>query len=463
MDIPVHLDRVMPVVSHFIHRIKLIGYTPTMDDYEKRKLGIFNLLNFLQLLSGVLVPAIGLIGNQNLPYSAVLIASLPAMASVLVLYLNHRQLHEIALIMYFALYPFLTCVVYLNGMNIGNELFFILYGILSVFFLRDIGHILFTIGFSMISYYMLTVIWNQRQYGLATANLGMYRFNQALAAVFIYYGLFLIKRENNSYQFRLLRRNRTLHHKNEEIRQQKNEFAELNGLKTKLFSVIAHDLKTPIYALRSLFTQIQKQDVPAEEVKAFVPQVVADLNYTVGLMENLLQWAKTQMESYTVQSKEVDVQQLIKEVVQLLHSQAAAKSIYLSYQTDYPVHVFADKEMISLVLRNLLSNAIKFTPKNGRIEVGVNDCESFVEIYVEDTGTGISPEALKQINTNNYYTTKGTANETGTGLGLMLCKDFLNRNGGQLFIESEIGKGSIISFTLPTPLTENTLVDPSLN
>jgi two-component system, sensor histidine kinase and response regulator len=463
IDIAVQMERVMPIVSHYIHRIKLIGYVPTMDDYEKRKLGIFNLLNFLQLVTGILVPAIGLIGNENLPYSAVLIASLPVLASVVVLYLNHRRLHEIALIMYFALYPFLTCVVYLNGMNIGNELFFILYGILSVFFLRDIGHILFTIGFSMISYYMLTVIWNQRQYGLATANLGMYRFNQALAAAFIYYGLFLIKRENNSYQFRLLRRNRSLHHKNEEIQRQKNEFAELNALKSKLFSVISHDLKTPIYALRSLFTQIEKHDVPAEEIKTFVPQVISDLNYTVSLMENLLQWAKSQMDSYTIQSKKVDVQQLIKEVVQLLHSQAAAKNIYLAHQADQPVHVYADREMISLVLRNLLSNAIKFTPESGRIEVGANDCNSFVEIYVEDTGTGISSEAIKQINANNYYTTKGTANETGTGLGLMLCRDFLSRNGGQLFIESEIGKGSIISFTLPTPQEVKKQPVPSLN
>lgn len=463
IDIAFHLERIMPITSQFIHRVKLIGYTAGMDDYEKRKLGIFNLLNFLQLVTGILVPAIGLIGNQYLPYSALIVACLPAMASVLVLYLNHRQLHEIALIMYFALYPFLTCVVYLNGMNIGNELFFVLYGILSVFFLRDIGHILFTIGFSMVSYYMLTVIWHQRQYGLATANLGMYRFNQALAVIFIYHGLFLIKRENNSYQFRLLRRNRTLHHINRDIQQQKNEFAELNALKTKLFSVIAHDLKTPIYALRSLFTQIEKQNIPAEEVKAFVPQVVADLNYTVGLMENLLQWAKTQMTSYSIQSKEVDVQLLIKEVIQLLHSQAVSKNIHLEHYNKGAVYAFADREMISLVLRNLISNAIKFTPESGRIEVGVNHCDDFIEVYVEDTGTGISSEDLKKINTNNYFTTKGTANETGTGLGLMLCKDFLNRNGGQLFIESEIGNGSTISFTLPLSQEDCIINTPSLN
>ena len=105
--------------------------------------------------------------------------------------------------------------------------------------------------------------------------------------------------------------------------------------------------------------------------------------------------------------------------------------------------------MVNLVLRNLLSNAIKFTPQQGMIEVGVNETDSFVEVYVQDSGSGISKEALQKINENNFYTTKGTASESGTGLGLMLCKDFLSKNGGQMHIESEVGKGSVFSFTLP--------------
>ena len=107
--------------------------------------------------------------------------------------------------------------------------------------------------------------------------------------------------------------------------------------------------------------------------------------------------------------------------------------------------------MINLVLRNLISNAIKFTPENGHIAIGATELSSFVEVYVQDTGLGLSSEALEKINGNDFYTTKGTASESGTGLGLMLCKDFLNRNGGQMHIESEIGKGSTFSFTLPRP------------
>jgi signal transduction histidine kinase len=102
------------------------------------------------------------------------------------------------------------------------------------------------------------------------------------------------------------------------------------------------------------------------------------------------------------------------------------------------------------VLRNLLSKAIKFTPENGSVFLGASDTGSFVEVYVQDTGTGMTTEALKKINTADYFTTKGTNNESGTGLGLMLCKEFLAKNGGRMFVESEPGAGSTFSFTLPS-------------
>jgi signal transduction histidine kinase len=166
-------------------------------------------------------------------------------------------------------------------------------------------------------------------------------------------------------------------------------------------------------------------------------------------MENLLQWSKTQMQSSSAKQEELEVSKMINEVLQLLHLQAEAKQIYIENKNNAPVYVYADKDMVNLILRNLLSNAIKFTPNQGYIEVGVNEVSSFVEIYVQDTGVGISKEAIQKINESNFYTTKGTSSESGTGLGLMLCKEFLHKNGGQMHIESEPGKGSIFSFTLP--------------
>ena len=447
----------------FLQYIKSIGLSEALEDYEKRKLGIFNLLNFFQVITGILVPLAALFGEKRLPGMAWLIACAPAFISILVLWLNATRRQEVALIAYFILYPVATSIVYLSGMNLGTELSFILYGILSVFFIQELSHMLFSLGLSMISYFMLAVVWNNYPYQLAKTNELFYLFNQVLAIVFIFYGLFLIKKENTGYQFSIIARNRDLHAKNLEIEMQKKEIAdnaellqsqkakltELNALKNKLFSVIAHDLKSPIYALHSLFRNMQQYDLPAEDIKSMIPDVVNDLNFTTGLMENLLQWARSQMQQDTVKLQPIDLSKMTKDVVQLLRLQAEAKQLRIESRLNGPVLAMADKDMVNLVLRNLLSNAIKFTPARGTISIDMNEMDAFIEVSVEDSGVGITPETLKKINKNDYYTSMGTANESGTGLGLMLCKEFLIRNGGQLNIESAPGKGSIFSFTLP--------------
>lgn len=449
----------------FLLQVKSIGSNVTMDDYEKRKLGIFNQLNFFQLITGILAPVIGLFGHDGLPATAWIVAALPALISALVLYLNKKENHEAALLCYFMLYPFITGIVYFNGINLGVNLFFILYGILSVFFLQDIGYMLFSLSLSMISYFVLVVVLKRYPYQLETISLAYFLFNQLLAIVFIFCGLYLIKKENAGYQYSILTKNHDLHEKNLQIQMQKKELTatasllqkkteeltELNALKNRLFTVISHDLRAPIYALRNLFKNVQQYDIPAEELKTMVPDVMNDLNYTVALMENLLQWAKSQMEVQNLKTQAIDLSDMIKEVLQLLHLQAQTKQIYIDSKALAPVYAWADKDMINLVLRNLISNAIKFTPEQGIISVDVHEAPSFIEVYVRDNGMGISEEDLKKINQNIYYSTKGTASESGTGLGLMLCKEFLTRNGGQMHIESKQGRGSTFSFTLPKP------------
>jgi signal transduction histidine kinase len=447
-------------------KIKTIGWSAAMDDYEKRKLGVFNQLNFLQLLTGFIIPMFGFLRTDGISFKIWLTACLPAVTSVIILYLNHRRKYEASLLSYFILYPFLTCLVYLSGINPGLELSFIFFGILSVFFLKDMGYMLFSISWSMINFFILAIVpvllKHFRFYSGILDRL-MYMFNELLAIAFIFYGLYLIKKENNEYQLRILAKNKDLNSINLEVQKQNkeieekavllkkqaSELSELSSLKSKLLSVISHDLKAPMYALRNLFNDSEKYDLPAESLKKMLPEVVKDLNYTVGLMENLLQWAKSQMQAEAISTGTVDVSKLIKEVLQLLRLQAEAKKIYIEPKIDTPVFVSADKDMINLVLRNLLTNAIKFTPENGRISVGANELSSFVEIYVQDNGMGLSAEALEKINENDFFTTKGTASESGTGLGLMLCKDFLSKNGGQMHIESQVGKGSVFSFTLP--------------
>jgi signal transduction histidine kinase len=446
-----------------LYDVRSIGVANQLDDYEKRKLGIFNQLNFFQLLTGILIPIAGLLHHDRLPFSAWMFACLPALTSLIVLGLNYLHKHESALYCYFLLYPFFTCIVYIHGMNTGTGLHFVLYGVLSVFFLQDIGFMLFSIALSMVSYFVLSVLLKGFIYQLESENKILYLINQGLAILFLFYGLFLIKKENSNYQLHILNKNKVLNQMNIEIKrqaeeitekarlleQQKTELAELNQLKNKLFSVISHDLKTPMYALRNLFRNIHQFNLPAEEVKELIPDVLTDLNYTISLMENLLEWSKSQMHSNHVKAQEVNISRLITDVLQLLRLQAEAKQICLNFQHVETASVLADKDMVHLVLRNLISNAIKFTPIGGKIEVGINELPLFIEVYVEDSGIGISKEALQRIKENNFYTTNGTASESGTGLGLMLCTEFLAKNGGQMQIESKPGEGSTFSFTLP--------------
>ncbi len=433
----------------FLERIKKIGFTPVLEDYDKRKLAIFNQLNFFQLLTGIIVPTGSLLHHDKLPALAWLVTSLPALVPILVLWLNSRRHYHIAQIAYFFLYPFATCIVYLSGINLGVELSFILYGILSVFFLQDISQMIFAVGLSMVSYFVLAVLCKTYTYQLATANIFFYFFNQVLAIAFIFYGLYLIKRENAGYQHDILQQKEKIAGNERLLQHQTEELTQLNTFKSRLFSIIAHDLKSPIYALKHLFQNMEQYDLPAEEIKGMVPEVVNELTYTTSLMENLLLWAKSQMQSDSVRPQLLDISGIMTDVTKLLRLQAEAKQIRVKMEVDNDIFAFADRDMVNLILRNLLSNAIKYTPDKGSITVGAGKNPSGVEVFVQDSGRGISREALDKINLNNYYTTKGTAGESGTGLGLMLCREFLARNGGQLHIESQQGKGSIFSFTLP--------------
>jgi signal transduction histidine kinase len=154
------------------------------------------------------------------------------------------------------------------------------------------------------------------------------------------------------------------------------------------------------------------------------------------------------MQSEIVYLQRVDMGKLMQDAVQLVRLQAERKQITIDVHAPEELYGIMDKEMINLVLRNLLSNAIKFTPEKGTVTTRVNENKSLIEIWIKDSGEGISDEALQKIRSNNFYTTKGTANEAGTGLGLMLCKEYLHRNNSELFIETHPGKGSIFSFTL---------------
>lgn len=243
--------------------------------------------------------------------------------------------------------------------------------------------------------------------------------------------------------------NEILAHKTLEIAQQSNKLSEVNHLKDRLFSIIAHDLRSPFQSLIGLLNLADLGALTEEDFKHFLPELSKNVSYTSGLLDNLLYWAKSQMEEASITPVIFDVQEIADNKIGLFEKQAMAKNIVLENKIDYKISVFADKNMIDLVLRNLVANAVKFCNVGGRIIIAATQKSDFLIVSVADTGNGINDENMEKLFSNQTFTTRGTNNEKGTGLGLMLCKEFVEKNGGKIWAETTLHIGSTFYFSVP--------------
>ncbi|OGV07036.1 MAG: hypothetical protein A2499_16255 [Stygiobacter sp. RIFOXYC12_FULL_38_8] len=231
---------------------------------------------------------------------------------------------------------------------------------------------------------------------------------------------------------------------------------ELNATKDKFFSIIAHDLKNPITAQFTLTSMIIEnyKDMGKDELLELIEAVDKAGKQTYRLLENLLYWSRAQIGRLEYDPKEIFLDEMIRESYDLLFDNAKAKNITLVPVAQSSFAAYGDEEMIKTVLRNLISNAIKFTNQGGTVRVELEKKKEQRIVRVIDNGVGIPPEYLDQIfRIDVVASTPGTEGERGTGLGLILCKEFVEKNGGKLRVESEEGKGSTFSFSLPVKPT----------
>ncbi len=233
---------------------------------------------------------------------------------------------------------------------------------------------------------------------------------------------------------------------------------ELNADKDKFFSIISHDLRNPFNVLLGnaqlmfeMTDQLSKQDIQEMSRSIFNQAKAAH-----RLLENLLTWSRLQRGRIEYDPASVNLQKLAGNTIALLQGAAKQKQITLKQTIDESIVAEADKDMIDLVIRNLTSNALKFTPEGGQITLSAQNVPSddkdgnWIEININDTGVGISQEDLDLLFKLEYHhTTPGTAQEQGTGLGLILCREMVEKNGGKIWIESEVGQGTTVKFTLP--------------
>ncbi|MCX7842149.1 MAG: ATP-binding protein [Clostridia bacterium] len=234
-----------------------------------------------------------------------------------------------------------------------------------------------------------------------------------------------------------------------ELARTAEELEEMNRLKDKLFTIISHDIKSPLTILMDL-TQLlaSQEEIYQGENVQLIDEVSEQVGNTYSLVVNLLEWFKSQKSGIIINKKVFILCEAIGEVVKVLNKKAEQKGISIISEVEEDLMVYADRQIIELILRNLISNAIKYTP-GGEIRIGAAMSQDGVTVYVKDSGIGMDEKKLQSLFSKTIISsTRGTAGEKGTGLGLSLCREFIQKSGGKLWAESTQGKGSTFFFTL---------------
>jgi signal transduction histidine kinase len=236
------------------------------------------------------------------------------------------------------------------------------------------------------------------------------------------------------------------------LKENEKKLIQLNIDKDRFLSILGHDLRSPFNALLGL-SDLLKDNIHnyrIDEIENIATQINKSAQISYNLLDDILTWVRTQSGKIPFNPQKLIFKDICKNIYDILKPNADAKNIRINYFIPDDINVYADIDMLKSVLRNLVSNAIKFTNIDGRIDINAEVNSGKVVITVSDNGIGINPDNLaKLFDISKVLTTTGTAEETGTGLGLLLCKEFVERHGGNIWVESQYGKGSEFKFTIP--------------
>ena len=254
------------------------------------------------------------------------------------------------------------------------------------------------------------------------------------------------------FMFRLQEMEEINSHLEKLVEQRTKKLTEVIAANTKFISIISHDLRSPfssiLYALDIIKQSLN--DKNSNEIEKYIDMASNYANGTLNLLDDLLEWTISQNEGSRFNPVKINLCQMVANEIEYIRASASQKQITLNYSITPDLNVTADIQMVKTILRNLIGNAIKYTNNGGEITISATEGKRFIEIVVKDNGIGISPEAQRRLyKIHSFHSTTGTNNEKGTGLGLILCREFIEMHGGNIRIESEPGKGSKFKFTLP--------------
>jgi signal transduction histidine kinase len=250
---------------------------------------------------------------------------------------------------------------------------------------------------------------------------------------------------------------------NKTVKEQNDELEQVNQVKNKLFAIIAHDLRSPLSSLQSLIYLIREHDLSKSERNNILDSLDQNIQDNSNMMDNLLAWAKAQMNGVQLNKRVFKLAEASKAVTEQIRFQAENKGISIETKVVDNLTVKADYDIVKLVLRNLIANAIKFSKENDTITIRAGKSEEYAEVQIIDEGMGIKAEDQSKLFGNEHFTTRGTKNEKGSGLGLNLSKEYIEEHGGNLWFESEYKVGTTFFFTLPLAEEDSDETEVSAN
>jgi two-component system sensor histidine kinase/response regulator len=283
----------------------------------------------------------------------------------------------------------------------------------------------------------------------------------AVVAAITYFCIDYIRGSYESEKLSALEKSKAIELQNSQIVKQNEELEKLNAEKNKLMSIVAHDLRSPLASIQNFLELLTQHELDEEQKLDIENDLLNSTKNTMAMLSKLLDWSKSQLHGVSVHMEYLNVQTLFEPTLNLERNIAARKNISLDYYFDPSAGIYADSDMMQLILRNIVGNAIKFTGMGGHIMVKAQAQGSNCLISIKDNGIGMSEQKQQSIFSLNVESTFGTNNEKGVGLGLMLCMEFIKAQNGKIWLESTSGEGSCFYISVPM-FDKNKVPQPNL-
>ena len=431
-------------VSRFVHGNFRADVGNLHTKAEMRRIRLVNYIGLISITSMMSYAVFYMVFDIELFLPAILFLSASSMIALGVIVINNKGFHNLAKILLALLNPmFMSSVsTWIFGPAPGFHTFLFAAIMIPLFLwsVKDLGYLIFFMGLGLSLYIAIEFfppifdsLINLPDNYLKTFRSSsiLISFIASAAAIIVYIEL------SNKQETRLV--------------QQAKELEISHQHRDMVYSIVAHDLRGPFKGLMGITDLLLRQFDDRkylEEIK-HIKAIYNSSKVLDNLLDNLLNWAKMQSGNLVIDRKPFNLKNNVDEVISVLNDLLGAKTLTFINKVDPRLHVVADSNMVSTVLRNLLSNAIKFTPKGGEIGITAKLVNRIVELCIHDSGVGIPEDDIKKLfNIQTKLSTSGTNNEKGSGLGLILCKDFIEANGGEIWAKSELGRGSKFYFTL---------------